>query len=105
MNSLAQSSLILFLPFITAASIFGADAGTNAASKVYRDKIEPHWFANTNSDTNKFWYRVNLPDDQREFLLVEATKGIRGPAFDHQRLAKALSEKTGQTVAPKQLPL
>jgi dipeptidyl aminopeptidase/acylaminoacyl peptidase len=104
MNSLAQSSLILFLPFITAAGIFGADAGTNAASKVYRDKIEPHWFANTNSDTNKFWYRVNLPDDKREFILVDATKETRGPAFDHERLAKALSEKTGQTMAPKKLP-
>ena len=104
MNSLGQSSLILFLPFITAASIFGADAGTNAASKVYRDKIEPHWFASTNSDTNQFWYRVNLPDDKREFILVEATTGTRGPAFDHERLAKALSEKTGQTVAPKKLP-
>jgi dipeptidyl aminopeptidase/acylaminoacyl peptidase len=68
--------------------------------KIYRDKIEPHWFAGH----KKFWYRLNLPHAEREFILVDAEKGERAPAFDHQRVAKTLSEKWGKEVDPKKLP-
>jgi dipeptidyl-peptidase-4 len=68
--------------------------------KVYRERVEPHWFAGH----NKFWYRVNLPGDKTEFISVDSTQGARMPAFDHERLAKALSQQTGKTVKSDQLP-
>src|SRR5689334_16335425 len=58
-----------------------------AAPRAFRDKVQPHWFA---SDV-KFWYRVTVSRDEHEFILVDAEKGTRQPAFDHPRLAKALN--------------
>ncbi len=58
--------------------------------KVFRDRVSPHWF----EDDNLFWYRVATGPDACEFVLVDAVKGLRQPAFDHSRLAQALV-KTG----------
>ena len=54
------------------------------AGKVFRDKVEPHWFG----DKFHFWYRNELADDAREFVLVNAKSGDRSLAFDHERLAE-----------------
>src|SRR5947208_16505896 len=64
-----------------------ADAGRDGAppARVYKDRVEPHWFA---GDT-RFWYRNDLPRGRREFVLVDAAKGTREPAFDRERLARA----------------
>ncbi len=92
----------LFLGLFTATVLVGQDAKTNAAGpKIYRDKVAPHWFAGN----NKFWYRVELPGDAREFILVDAAQGTRRPAFDHERVARALGEKTGQPVTADHLPI
>lgn len=53
---------------------------------VYKATITPHWSV----DNSHFWYRNELPNGKREFLLVDVNKGQRNPAFDHQRLAEAL---------------
>ncbi len=68
--------------------------------KVFRTKVQPHWFA----ENTKFWYRNDLADKRREFVLVDVIAATRGPAMDHARLAKALSEKTGKQHDAKQLP-
>jgi dipeptidyl aminopeptidase/acylaminoacyl peptidase len=68
---------------------------------VYRDRVEPHWFAGG----TKFWYRVDLAEGRREFILVDAAGATRGPAFDHGRLATALARKTGRPVEPDRLPV
>jgi dipeptidyl-peptidase 4 len=73
---------------------------TRPEPKIYRDKIEPHWFAGN----SKFWYRVDLPEKRREFILVDAEKGTRAPAFDHARAAKVLGEKWGKEVDAERLP-
>jgi hypothetical protein len=36
-----------------------ASSPTNAPPRIYRDRIEPHWFADASDATNKFWYRVD----------------------------------------------
>ena len=54
--------------------------------KVFRDRIQPHWFANN----DRFWYRVDLGSGHREFVVVNAVEGTKGPAFDHAKLAEAL---------------
>src|SRR6476620_8692138 len=58
---------------------------------VYNSRIEPHWFQ---GDT-RFWYRNDLRGGAKEFVVVDAEKGTRQPAFDHKKLADALSRAAG----------
>ena len=67
---------------------------------VFKDQVAPHWFA---GDT-RFWYCNNLRGDAQEFIVVDAEKGTRGPAFDHARLAAALSQAAGAAYPPDRLP-
>ena len=54
--------------------------------------------------TNRFWYRLNLAHDEKEFVLVDAAAGKREPAFDAERMAKALTALLRRTVDPKKPP-
>src|SRR5205085_2642492 len=74
--------------------------GPPAAGRVYKDKVTPHWFA----DETKFWYRNDLKGGAKEFVLVDAEKGTRGPVFDHAKLAASLSKATGKEYAASKLP-
>lgn len=65
--------------------------------RVFKDRITPHWFAN---DT-RFWYRNDLRGGGREFILVDAARGVREPAFDHEAVAK----KIEGGVDPTRLPI
>jgi dipeptidyl aminopeptidase/acylaminoacyl peptidase len=67
---------------------------------VYKARITPHWFQN---DT-RFWYRNDLKGNTKEFILVDAEKGTRQPAFDHEKLAVALSKAAGQEYKTDLLP-
>lgn len=76
--------------------------GAGAAEpRVYRDRVAPHWFA----DQARFWYRNELKDGAREFVLVDAQKGARQPAFDHVRAAGELSKLLGREVTAQRLPV
>jgi hypothetical protein len=68
--------------------------------KVFKAALTPHWF----DDNTCFWYRNDLKDDAKEFILVDATQGTRAPAFDHQKLAAALSKASGKEYAANRLP-
>ncbi len=103
-----QLSLILF---VVVTSVFAQGTAEDYAraaklsrltrDKVFRHKIEPNWF-----DGNKrFWYRVDLADKAREFVLVEVEAGRRELAFDHAKLAEALSRATDRKVRATHLPL
>jgi dipeptidyl aminopeptidase/acylaminoacyl peptidase len=70
------------------------------AGGVYRDKVTPHWFA----DETKFWYRNDLKGGAKEFVLVDAEKGTRELAFDHTKLAAALSKESGTAYKADRLP-
>jgi dipeptidyl aminopeptidase/acylaminoacyl peptidase len=67
---------------------------------VYKARVTPHWFAN---DT-RFWYRNDLRGGAKEFIVVDAEKGTRGPAFDQAKLAAALSKAAGQEFTADKLP-
>lgn len=69
-------------------------------SRVFKARIIPHWF----QDNQRFWYRNRLPEDRSEFMLVDAEKGTRQLAFDHEKLAKALALVLGKEVDPERLP-
>jgi dipeptidyl aminopeptidase/acylaminoacyl peptidase len=74
--------------------------GGGPPAGVYKSIITPHWFANG----AKFWYMNALRGGAREFVLVEAEKGARQPAFDHAKLAAALSQAAGQEFKADHLP-
>ena len=70
-------------------------------NKVSRTKVTPYWDA----DGNGLCYRVDLLGGEREYLHVDAAKGERRLAFDHAKLAEALSGLRKETLSPKKLPL
>ena len=80
-------------------------ATLNAAPRVYRDRVDPHWLAETGKDAARFWYRVDTGRDRTEFILVDAEKGTRAQAFDHVRVAEALTRLLGKLVEARNLPV
>jgi len=79
-----------------AASLPGKYGGT-----VYRDKVEPRFLPGGDA----FWYRVDLANEGREYVLVDCVKGERKPAFDAAKLAKALGDATSKPVDARKLPV
>ncbi|MBV9468768.1 MAG: DPP IV N-terminal domain-containing protein [Abitibacteriaceae bacterium] len=70
-------------------------------NKVFKARVEAHWLPGN----TRFWYRNDLPNGTREFILVDAIKGSRQPAFDHARLATALAKLINQPITANQLPI
>jgi dipeptidyl aminopeptidase/acylaminoacyl peptidase len=68
--------------------------------RVFKTNITPHWF----QGETHFWYRNDLKGGDKEFVLVNAEKGTRGPAFDHVKLADALSKASDQRSEATRLP-
>lgn len=62
--------------------------------------VLPNWLAGG----DRFWYARETAAG-REWMLVDARRRTRAPAFDHARLAQALGQKTGQAVDAAALPL
>jgi len=67
---------------------------------VYKARIVPHWFTNN----LQFWYRNDLRGGAKEFILVDAEKGVRQRAFDHDKLAASLAKAAGDEVKADKLP-
>ena len=65
---------------------------------VFGANVRPNWI-----DEGLFWYRNDIPEGY-EFVLVDAEKKQRDRAFDHEKLARALSEAVGKTYEPFKLP-
>ncbi|MHC4299128.1 MAG: prolyl oligopeptidase family serine peptidase [Planctomycetota bacterium] len=61
----------------------------------------PHWLA----DNTRFWYRNDLRGGKREFIIVDVSKGLREPAFDHERLAAALRDAGLEETGAERLPI
>ncbi|HOL30645.1 MAG TPA: prolyl oligopeptidase family serine peptidase [Anaerohalosphaeraceae bacterium] len=108
------SGLKLLFSFLFFAASAGAFAGgtqadyqraaelrSRLAGKVYRDQIEPNWFA----DGSMFWYRRQTGPNTHEFVTVDLNNPQRQPAFDHQRLAAALTEQGVKDAAADRLAL
>jgi dipeptidyl aminopeptidase/acylaminoacyl peptidase len=70
----------------------------NANSLVFQNAVRPTWLPD-----DRFWYRNTLADGA-EFVLVDPTRATRLPAFDHTRLAVALSKAAGAVYGAHQLP-
>jgi dipeptidyl-peptidase-4 len=72
--------------------------GLNAEALVIDDAVDAHWFA-----PDRLWYR-NRSTDGYEFMVLDATTGIRRPAFDQVKLAAALSIAADTAYDPHALP-
>jgi len=86
----------LILAILLAASLFATQNATaqgtrsdyeralnlnkTTANKVFKSRVVPHWLP----DNTQFWYRNDLSEERREFILVNAETGIRRPAFDRR---------------------
>lgn len=68
-----------------------------ASRQVFRDRVVPHW----SGDGDRFWYRVDLGQGKKEFVFVDAEKGLRELAFDHAQVAKAI----GNDATAERLPI
>ncbi|MGQ9470578.1 MAG: DPP IV N-terminal domain-containing protein [Candidatus Aminicenantales bacterium] len=60
--------------------------------------------ANWIDKTPRFWYRKTVKGGH-EFVIVDAEKLSKKPAFDHQKLAEALNKETGEKFTAITLPL
>ena len=70
----------------------------NTAPLALRTGVRPTWIAD-----DRFWYRV-ATENGNEFIMVDPTRGTRGPAFDHAKLAAALSAASGGKYEAFNLP-
>lgn len=71
----------------------------NLRHHVFPADVTPHWI----EKTERFWYH-KVSAQGASFVLVDAEKGTSEPAFDHPRLAEALSKATKQTYSAADLP-
>ena len=72
--------------------------GGNTNPLVFRSGVRATWLAD-----ERFWYRVTTPEGS-EFVFVDTAKGTRAPAFDHAKLAAALSTAAAGKYDANHLP-
>ena len=68
-------------------------------NKVFQREVEAHWYGD-----GLFWYRNDLSGGRKEFVQVNASRGVKKAAFNHKALAKALKKASGEEVDAKALP-
>ncbi|HEX5113562.1 MAG TPA: DPP IV N-terminal domain-containing protein [Pseudonocardiaceae bacterium] len=71
----------------------------NRGQLVLGGRVRPRWL----DGGARFWYTVDTPAGRR-FVVVDPAAGTREPAFDHDRLAKALAVASGEDVDAAALP-
>jgi hypothetical protein len=72
--------------------------GPSARTLVSGDQVRPTWLSG-----DRFWYRNNTGAGS-EFMLVDPVAATRRPAFDHARLAAALSVAADTAYVAQKLP-
>ncbi len=72
----------------------------NATKLVLNTNVTPHWIGKS----TRFYYRQQMANEAKQFLLVDAATGNASPVFEHHRLAQALSQAAGNTYAGNKLP-
>jgi dipeptidyl aminopeptidase/acylaminoacyl peptidase len=101
---------------LLAASVFGAaSASAQVTAEDYNRalNLRARWQNLTQDvadpaswigDTSRFHFRTSVRGSGHEFVVVDAATRQRRPAFDHQKLAAALSDATGEKYAAAGLP-
>ena len=108
-TNMLKITLILLITFpaiaqtpaaVTAADYARAEKwmGYNTNPLVFRTGVRPVW-----QGDGRFWYRVTTPEGT-EFVMVESASGTKAAAFDHAKLAAALSAAAGTKFDAHRLP-
>jgi hypothetical protein len=71
----------------------------NASDLIAGDQVNPTWLP----DGHRFWYR-NKTGGGSEFVIVDPVRNLRAPAFDHARLAAAMSLAADTSYIGNKLP-
>lgn len=87
-------------PSLSAQDYARAERMLASTTQQYIDHTasRPVWLAK-----DRFVYRTLTPQGS-EFILVDPAKATRLPAFNHQKVAEALSSATGKTYTAQRLP-
>src|SRR5271166_2938124 len=99
-------AVILCLPFLRADDMRAAyeraaqHLPAQAAKLMRNVSVDAVWL----KGEDKFTYRRQLPNDEKEFVLVDAVANTTGPAFDHTRLAAGLSTAAKKKFEARKLP-
>ncbi len=85
---------------LTAADYARAERflGANTDDLVLGGTVSPSW-----SEDERFWFRNRTPEGE-EYVVVDPDGRSRARAFDHPRLASALSAAAGSSYQPLALP-
>jgi dipeptidyl-peptidase-4 len=95
------AAIVLAACALIVVPAFAQRRGGEGPSGVYKTRIAPHWF----DGSRRFWYRNDLPGRKREYILVDAQEGTRAPAFDHAKLATALTKAGIESVDADRLEI
>ncbi len=68
---------------------------------VFKSNVRAYWQANGKG----FWYKNILAGNTSEFIYITAASGIKQQAFDHTKMAEALSKVLDSTVTGNKLPI
>src|SRR5207248_4724844 len=71
----------------------------NLRHSIYVAEVSAHWI----DKTNRFWYHKENQQGS-EFIVVDADRNTVAPAFDHAKLASALSHSTKRDISASDLP-
>ena len=102
---IAAAAWFLAVPVIAYAQGTAADyarsegLGRRLEGLVINQAQAPTWVG----EGNRFWYRKTV-EGGNAFVVVDAATGQKQPAFDHARLATALSQVSGERYTPTTLP-
>lgn len=67
---------------------------------MHMTSVNPHWILGT----DRFWF-LKEAQDAKEFILVDPLKGTVTPAFNHEKLATALSTEREKSYEKEKLPI
>ena len=70
----------------------------NLTGLVVGGSVQANWLPD-----DRFWYR-SANGNEAEFILVDPARRTKAPAFDHAKLAAALSSASGQGYVARRLP-
>jgi hypothetical protein len=100
LHRFALAILYFSLMFSTGTALAQRRGGFAPERGVYKARVQPQWLTNN----TQFWYVNDLRGGTKEFILVDAEKGTRQRAFDHEKLAAALSKASGEEYKADKLP-
>ncbi|KAJ2965992.1 hypothetical protein NQ176_g10352 [Zarea fungicola] len=63
------------------------------AEVIASSRVKPHWLGSG----DKFWYRIELPENKYEFILVDAANGSCQRGLSEDTLTQKVKQLTGET--------